>query len=304
MPWLIGGAADLAPSTKTNLTSRAPAPSRRTATAAATCISASASTPWARSPTAWRCRDLRAYGSSFLIFTDYMQPPIRLAAIMELPTIFVFTHDSIGVGEDGPTHQPIEQLLVAARHPRPDHDPARRRQRGRRGLARGRCSSSAPAGLPGPLPPGAADARPQQICAGRRASLKGAYVLAEPPDGEPEVILIGTGSEVQLCVGAYEKLTAEGIKRARRLACRAGSCSSSRTRPIATACCRPTVTARVAVEQARDASAGTAMSAPAAPRSPCIPSAPRAPLAELQEKFGFTPTAVAQGRARRSPMEK
>ena len=61
---------------------------------------------------------MRSYGSGFLIFSDYMKPPIRLAAIMELPVIYIFTHDSIGVGEDGPTHQPIEQLIDAARHPR------------------------------------------------------------------------------------------------------------------------------------------------------------------------------------------
>ena len=78
---------------------------------------------------------VRPYGSGFLIFSDYGRAPIRLAAIMEIPVIYVFTHDSIGVGEDGPTHQPIEQLAVAARDPRPDRAAARRRQRGGRGLA-------------------------------------------------------------------------------------------------------------------------------------------------------------------------
>ena len=83
---------------------------------------------------------MRPYGSGFLIFSDYGRAPIRLAAIMEIPVIYVFTHDSIGVGEDGPTHQPVEQLAVAARDPGPGHDPSRRRQRGGRGVARHRCS--------------------------------------------------------------------------------------------------------------------------------------------------------------------
>ena len=77
---------------------------------------------------------VRPYGSGFLIFSDYVEPAIRLAAIMEIPVIYIFTHDSIGVGEDGPTHQPIEQLAVAAGHPGPDHPAARRRQRGGRGV--------------------------------------------------------------------------------------------------------------------------------------------------------------------------
>ena len=72
---------------------------------------------------------MRAYGATFLVFSDYMRGAIRLAALMEIPSIFVFTHDSIGVGEDGPTHQPIEQLAVAAGDAEPRRDPAGRRQR-------------------------------------------------------------------------------------------------------------------------------------------------------------------------------
>ena len=122
VPWLIGGAADLAPSTKSNLTFQgAGSFEPGTTMVDATCISASASTPWAPSCNGLASTGLRAYGSGFLIFSDYMKPPIRLAAIMELPVIYIFTHDSIGVGEDGPTHQPIEQLAVAPRHPRHDH---------------------------------------------------------------------------------------------------------------------------------------------------------------------------------------
>ena len=80
--------------------------------------------------------NIRAYGSSFLIFSDYMKPAIRLSALMELPVIYVFTHDSIGLGEDGPTHQPMEQLVALRSIPGPHHAAACRRQRGRGGLAR------------------------------------------------------------------------------------------------------------------------------------------------------------------------
>ena len=98
---------------------------RRQPPAAATSTSAFASTRWARSSTASRCRSCAPYGSGFLIFCDYGRAPIRLSALMEMPTIHVFTHDSIGVGEDGPTHQPIEQLASLRAIPGADHDPAR-----------------------------------------------------------------------------------------------------------------------------------------------------------------------------------
>ena len=91
--------------------------------------------PWAPSPTAWRLCGLRPYTGTFLIFSDYMRPPIRLAALMELPVVFVFSHDSIGLGEDGPTHQPIEQLAALRAIPGLIGASPRRRQRDRRGLA-------------------------------------------------------------------------------------------------------------------------------------------------------------------------
>ena len=105
---------------------------------------------------------LRPFGSSFLIFSDYMRGSIRLSAIMELPVVWVFTHDSIGVGEDGPTHQPVEQLASLRGDPGAAHDPPVRRERGRRGVAR-RLEREAQAVRPGAEPAGAADARPQQI---------------------------------------------------------------------------------------------------------------------------------------------
>ncbi len=147
-PWLIGGAADLSPSTKTRLMFEGAG-------------DLEAETPGGRNMhfgirehamgaivNGLALSKIRPFGAGFLIFSDYMKPPIRLGALMELPVIYVFTHDSIGVGQDGPTHQPVEQLVGTAQHSRPDHAPACRRQRSRRSLAR-RHRSQASAGVPG-----------------------------------------------------------------------------------------------------------------------------------------------------------
>ena len=135
MPWLIGGAADLAPSTKTLLKSERFVRGARIRRAA-TCISASASTRWAAICNGMALSKLRPFGAGFLIFSDYMRGSIRLAAIMELPVVWVFTHDSIGVGEDGPTHQPVEQLAGLRGIPGMHTIRPVRRERGGRGVAR------------------------------------------------------------------------------------------------------------------------------------------------------------------------
>ena len=111
------------------------------------------------------------YGSSFLIFTDYCRPSTRLAALMGVHVIYVFTHDSIGLGEDGPTHQPIEQLSAAARDPEFHGDSAGRRQRGRRGVAR-RDDASARPGAAGVMPPEDPDPRPRRDGAGARVGAR------------------------------------------------------------------------------------------------------------------------------------
>jgi transketolase len=213
IPWLLGGAADLAPSTKTKLTFEgagsfeAPGPVgdyrgrnlhfgiREHAMVAAV--------------NGMALCGLRAYGSGFLIFTDYARGAIRLSAIMELPVIHIWTHDSIGVGEDGPTHQPVEQLLSLRAIPgmvviRPADanevtDAWRVVLQLKNRPAAIICSRQ-------PLP---TFDRGTFAAAGLLA--KGAYVLADPADGKPAVILIGTGSEVSLCMAAREKLLAEGI---------------------------------------------------------------------------------------------
>ena len=207
VPWLVGGAADLAPSTKTLITgggdfARGSYGGRNFHFG----IREHAMTAIVNGMAL--CK-LRAYGSGFLIFSDYARPSIRLSALMELPTIQVFTHDSIGVGEDGPTHQPIEQLasLRAIAHLlviRPA-DANEVTEAWRVALAQERSPVAlilSRQGLP------TLDRSRYAPACGLR---QGGYILADCV-GLPEIILIATGSEVQLCLGAAEKLKTEGVK--------------------------------------------------------------------------------------------
>jgi transketolase len=209
VPWMIGGAADLAPSTKSNLTFDGAGSFEADSYGGRNLHFGVREHVMGSICNGIALSGMRAYGSGFLIFSDYMKAPIRLSAIMELPVIYIFTHDSIGVGEDGPTHQPIEQLIALRAIPgmmvlRPGdanevaeawrvvmkltHQPA--------------CLIMSRQALP------TIDRAKYASAAG---VAKGAYVLADS-QGKPDVILMGTGSEVSLCLAAYEKLTAEGIK--------------------------------------------------------------------------------------------
>jgi transketolase len=153
---------------------------------------------------------LRSYGATFLIFTDYMRPSIRLAALMGLPVFYILTHDSIGLGEDGPTHQPIEHLAALRAIPnllviRP--------------ADANEVAEAYKLIVPLKDRPAALVLTRQNLPTLDRAKYasaaglqRGGYVLADAPDGRPDVLLVATGSEVALCVAAYEKLSAEGIK--------------------------------------------------------------------------------------------
>ena len=158
----------------------------------------------------------RPFGGTFLIFSDYMRPAVRLAALMKAPAIYVWTHDSVALGEDGPTHQPVEQL--AALRAIPDLDIVRpgdanetawawktilERRKGPAGIALTRQNI--------PVFDRGEDAATGEIFAAAKHVAKGAYVLAEAPNGTPDVIFIATGSEVQIAVDAREQLKAEGI---------------------------------------------------------------------------------------------
>ena len=207
-PWLLGGAADLSPSTKTNLTFEG-AESFEAATPGRNLHFGIREHAMGAVVNGLTLSGLRAYGSTFLIFSDYMKPPIRLAALMEQPSIFIFTHDSIGLGEDGPTHQPVEQLLSLRSVP---------------GLVTLRPADAGevveawkviaqlrhqPAALV--LTRQAVATFDRGVYSPAAGLARGAYVMADAREGTPELILIGTGSEVSLCVGAYETLKGEGV---------------------------------------------------------------------------------------------
>ena len=159
---------------------------------------------------ACRCQALRPYGATFLIFSDYMRPPIRLAALMDIPVIFIYTHDSIGLGEDGTDASADRAADVIARDSPAAGLPSGGCQRSRRNLARPSCRCKKQPVLMA-LTRQAVPTFDRTKYASAAGVAKGAYIMADS-GGTPEIILMGTGSEVQLCVGAYEKLTAEGVK--------------------------------------------------------------------------------------------
>ena len=228
---------------------------------------------------------LRPYGSGFLIFSDYMRAPIRLSALMELPVIYIFTHDSIGVGEDGPTHQPVEQLISLRAIP------------GLITLRPGDANEVAEAWRV------IMQFRHEPVClilsrqnmptldrakyAPASGLAKGAYVLVDAPGGKPEVILIGTGSEVSLCVDAYEQLTRDGI-RARVVSMPSWELFEHQSDEYRASVLPPGVSARVSVEQAST----FGWDRYAHRRIGMHTFGASAPLKELQKKFGFTPGAL------------
>jgi transketolase len=244
VPWLIGGAADLAPSTKTRLTFDGAGDFEKESYGGRNFHFGIREHAMGAILNGMALSKLRPYGSGFLIFSDYMRAPIRLSALMDQPVIYVFTHDSIGVGEDGPTHQPIEQLMSLRAIPRlivirpgdanevaeawrvimhTQHEP----------LVLVLSRQALPT----------IDRAKYASAAGLR---QGAYIIADC-EGEPEVILMGTGSELQLCVGAYEKLSAEG-HRVRALSMPSWEIFEKQPQEYKDHLLPPRVRARVAVE--------------------------------------------------------
>jgi transketolase len=232
---------------------------------------------------------LRAFGATFFIFSDYARPAIRLSALMELPTIFVFTHDAMGDGEDGPTHQPVEQLASLRAIPglvtlRPGD--ANEVVEAYRYIMQLRHEPAVLALSRQPLP-----TLDRTKYAAPSGVSRGAYVLADPPGGNPEVILIASGSEVILAVEAYEQLLTEGI-RSRVVSMPSWDIFDHQTQEYRDSVLPPKVTARVAVEQASTfgweryvGTAGRIIGMKTFGAS--------APLKELQRKFGFEPDQVA-----------
>ncbi len=209
IPWLIGGSADLSPSTKTNLTFSAAGSIEASAFVGRNLHFGIREHAMCAMVNGLVLSGLRAFGSTFLIFSDYLKPAIRLSALMELPVIGIFTHDSIGVGEDGPTHQPVEQLLALRSIPglivlRPaDANEVVEAWRVIAGLKhRPACLVLSRQSLP---------TFDRQHFASAAGVARGGYVMTPSRHDTPEVILIGTGREVSLCVAAYEVLDREGI---------------------------------------------------------------------------------------------
>jgi transketolase len=247
VPWLVGGSADLSPSTKTLMTFEGAGDLQAESYGGRNMHFGVREHAMGAILNGMALVKLRGFGSGFLIFSDYGRPPIRLAAIMELPVLYVFTHDSIGVGEDGPTHQPIEQL------------PGLRSVPGLvviRPCDANEVTEAWRTFMPWSHQPTVLVLSRQDLptldrtkYASAAGLAKGAYILADASDGKPDVILIGTGSEVQLCVGAYEQLKAEGIK-ARVVSMPSWELFDDQDVAYRNAVLPPQVTARVSVEQA------------------------------------------------------
>ena len=209
IPWLIGGSADLATSNKTTLKFEGAGDFQPGQYAGRNLHFGVREHVMGASVNGMVVSGLRAFGATFFNFSDYMRASIRLAALMEAPSIFIYTHDSIGVGEDGPTHQPIEQLASLRAMPnlivlRPGD--ANEVTEAWKIIAQLQHQPVALVLTRQPMP--TFDRTKFGAASG---TARGAYVLADAPGGKPDVILMGTGSEVSLCVEAYEKLKTEGI---------------------------------------------------------------------------------------------
>ena len=206
-PWLIGGSADLAPSTKTLLPDTVDF-------AAGAYQGRNLRFGIREHAMAGACNGMalskvRPFGASFLVFTDYARPSIRLSALMKLPVVYCFTHDSIGVGEDGPTHQPVEH--VAALRAIPNLDVFRPGDANEAAMAWKHALATTDRPVLLALTRQNVPTLDRSKYARAEGALRGGYVLSDCT-GEPQVILIGTGSELSLCVEAGERLTAEGVR--------------------------------------------------------------------------------------------
>jgi transketolase len=288
IPWLIGGAADLAPSTKTRLTFQGAGDFEADSYAGRNFHFGIREHAMGAVLNGLSLSKIRPYGSGFLIFSDYGRAPIRLAAIMEIPVVYVFTHDSIGVGEDGPTHQPVEHLLSLRAIPglvtlRPAD--ANEVAEAWRVILQMRHHPVALVLSRQALP--TLDRTKYASAAG---VAKGAYVLADAEGGAPEVILIGTGSEVSLCVAAHEHLTREGIS-SRVVSMPSWELFDDQPKEYRDSVLPPAVTARVSVEQA--SSIGWERYVGSGGRIIGMRTfGASAPLKELQKKFGFEPERI------------
>ena len=284
IPWLIGGSADLSPSTKTRLTFDGAGDFQAGNYTGRNLHFGVREHAMGSILNGLALSKLRPFGSGFLIFSDYGRGAIRLSALMEIPVTHVFTHDSIGVGEDGPTHQPIEHLVSLRAIPhlvvlRPGD--ANETAEAWKVILR---MKRQPVALI--LSRQALPTLDRTKYAAASGLAKGAYVLADAAPGTPEVILMGTGSEVGLCVSAFEQLKAEGV-RARVVSMPSWELFEQQPQEYRDSVLPSSVTARVAVEQA--STMGWARYAGTTGEICGMKTfGASAPLKVLQEEFGFT----------------
>jgi transketolase len=288
IPWFLGGSADLGPSNKTTLKYEGAGSVQANSPGGKNLHFGIREHSMAAIVNGLSLSKLRPFGATFFIFSDYARPAIRLSALMELPTILVFTHDAMGDGEDGPTHQPVEHLASLRAIPglitlRPGD--ANEVVEAYRYIVQLRHEPAVLALSRQPLP-----TLDRTKYASASGLARGAYVLADAPGGNPEVILIASGSEVSLAVQAHEKLVADGI-RSRVVSMPSWEIFDHQTQEYRDSVLPPHVNARVAVEQA--SSFGWERYVGTGGQLTCMKTfGASAPLKELQRKFGFEPDHI------------
>ena len=245
IPWMLGGSADLAPSNNSRITAEGAGDFSASDYGGRNLHFGVREHAMGAICNGMALCGLRAYAATFFVFTDYMRPAMRMAALMGLPVLYILTHDSIGVGEDGPTHQPVEHLAALRAMPnlmvfRPAD--ANEVAECYRAILRLTDQPAALVLTRQNLP--TIDRSKYASAAGVH---QGAYVLSEAPSGQPEVILMATGSEVSVCLTAYEKLVAEGIQ-TRVVSMPCWELFEAQPEAYRNAVLPPSVTRRVAVE--------------------------------------------------------
>ena len=288
IPWFLGGSGDLGPSNKTTLTYQGAGDFQAETPNGKNLHFGIREHAMGTITNGLALSKLRPFCATFFIFSDFLRPAIRLASLMELPSIFVFSHDAMGDGEDGPTHQPVEHLASLRAIPglitlRPGD--ANEVVEAYRYVLQLRHQPVVLTLSRQPLP-----TLDRTKYAPASGLAKGAYILAEAPGGDPQVILIASGSEVSLAVGAHEKLVAEGI-RSRVVSMASWEIFEQQLQEYRDSVLPPKVTARIAIEQASTfgweryvGTAGRVIGMRTFGAS--------APLKELQRKFGFEPEQV------------
>lgn len=294
IPWLMGGSADLSPSTKTRLTFEEAGDFQAENYSGRNFHFGVREHAMASILNGMGLIKVRPFGSGFMIFSDYARPAIRLSAMMEIPTIHIFTHDSIGVGEDGPTHQPVEQLASLRSIPglvviRPaDANEVVEAWRVIMKL------HHEPAALI--LARQAVPTLDRSRYAPASGLVQGAYVLADADDGKPDVLLLASGSEVSLCVEAYEQLKKEKIK-ARVVSMPSWELFDDQEESYRDSVIPPQIKARVSVEQA-SVFGWANYTGVSGHRIGMRSFGASAPLKDLKKKFGFNAEdVVAAARA-------